>query len=156
MPGQGQVKGHNKAFSYFGAQGRLDGLQRGRTHATCWVNVHEGYCMSMNGILKKSRSRSGHKITIKQKSQTYRATHVFWVILHADLDGDTHLTLWRHPICLLIEVSSRSGQGQFKFSNQYFCIKSTCVLSIISSVFQICYSISYTMRRTSKNRKSKK
>ena len=98
--GPGQVKVHNEAFSHFGFQaGWLDGLQRAHTHPKCWVNVREGHCMRIKGILKNVRLKVySHKVTIKEKPQTCRATHVFWVILHADIDGDSHLTLRRHPI----------------------------------------------------------
>ena len=40
--------------------------------------------MSMKGILKKVKIRS-LRVTIKLKPQTCRATHVFWVILYADM-----------------------------------------------------------------------
>ena len=50
--------------------------------------------MRMNDILKKVKVKvKSQKVKIKQKSQTCCATHVFWVILHADVDGDSHLTL---------------------------------------------------------------
>ena len=78
----------------------------------------------MKGILKKDKIKvRSQMVTIKWKSQTCLATHAFWVILHADLDGDSQLTLWHHPTWLMMEVTSRSCQGQVKFSNQYFCIK---------------------------------
>ena len=92
MSGPGQVKGHNEAFSHLGVPDRLDELQRAHTHPKCWVNVYEGYCVSMKGILEKIKVRS-QKVTIKEKSQTCCATHVFWVILQADIDDDSHLTL---------------------------------------------------------------
>ena len=57
--------------------------------------------MSVKGILKKVKVKvRSEKVTIKQKLQTCGATHVFWVILHADIDGDSHLTR-RHLISLL-------------------------------------------------------
>ena len=66
MSGQGQVKGHNEVFSHFGAPGRLDGLQRAHTHSKYWVHVQEGYCMNMNGILKKVKVKvRSQKVTMK-------------------------------------------------------------------------------------------
>ena len=71
----------------------MDGLKRAHTHPKSWVNVQEGYCGRMNGILKKVKVNvRSQKVNIKQKSQTCRATHVFWVILQADIDGNSHLT----------------------------------------------------------------
>ena len=65
MSGPGQVKGHNEAFSHFGVLGWLDELQRAHTHPKCWEDVHEGYGMSMKGILEnvKAKVRS-KKVTI--------------------------------------------------------------------------------------------
>ena len=132
MSGEGQVKDHNEAFSHFVAPGRLDRLQRAHTRPKWWVNVHEGYCTSMNVIPKKVKvTVRSQKVTIKEKSQKCRATHVFWVILRADIDGDSLLTLWHYPIWLLMEVRSWSGQ----------IFKSIlCFLFRISSGFQICHS----------------
>ena len=92
VSGQGNVKGHHEAFSHFGLLGRLDELQRVHTHQKCCVNSHEGYCMGTKGIKKVQFKVRSQKVTIKSKSQTCRATHVFWVILHGDIDV-SHLTL---------------------------------------------------------------
>ena len=68
MSGPGQVKGHHGAFSHFGVPGRLDELHRAHTHPKWWVNVREGYCMSMKGILEKVKVKvRTQKVTIKQK-----------------------------------------------------------------------------------------
>ena len=53
--GQGQVKGHNDAFSSFALSGRLDGLQRGQTYPKCWLDIQKGYCISTKGILTKAQ-----------------------------------------------------------------------------------------------------
>ena len=57
--------------------------------------LHE---LSKKAMLKKLKVKvRPEKVTIKQKSQTCHATHIFRVILHVDIDSDSHLTLWRHP-----------------------------------------------------------
>ena len=80
-------------FSHFGVPGQLDGLQRDNIRPKCLVNVHEGYCMRMKGILKKFKVKvRSQKVTINLVTKC-RATHIFWVMLHADIDGNSHLTL---------------------------------------------------------------
>ena len=64
------------------------------TYPKSWVNVHEGYCMSTKGLLKKVKVKvASQKVTLKLKLKTCLATHDFWNILHEDFDGDSHLTL---------------------------------------------------------------
>ena len=87
---QGQVKGHNEAYSPFVFSGQLDGLQRGQTHPKSWIHLQKGYCISTKGIFTKVKVKvRSQNVTIKQMSQTCCATRVFWVILHADIDGES-------------------------------------------------------------------
>ena len=72
------------------------------------------------------------KFTRRQKSETCRATQVFLVILHVEIDSDDHLTLWRHQCLLLTEVRSRSD-----FEVNIFFHKSTNFWLTISSWYQI-------------------
>ena len=66
MSGPGQVKDHIEAFSHFVVPGWLDELQKAHTHLKCWVNVHEGYRMSMKGILEKVNVKvRSQKVTTK-------------------------------------------------------------------------------------------
>ena len=94
MSGQGQVKGHNEAFSPFGLSGRLDGLERGQTHPKCWIDIRKGYCISTKGIVTKGQGQGqvtkGH---YKIKVANMPCDTSIPGPLHADIDGDSHLTL---------------------------------------------------------------
>ena len=68
------------------------------------------HCMDMN-------------LLFRNKSETCRATHVFWVILHEDIDSDGQLTLW---LWLWMTMTMddydvihfnlrKSGQGEVKY-----------------------------------------
>ena len=69
MSGQGQVKGRPQRI----------------------LNKYEGILMKDQD---QSQVTKGH---YKIRAQICRATHVVWVILHVDIDGDSNLTLLRHP-----------------------------------------------------------
>ena len=122
MSCHGKFKGHNEAFSHFGISGRLDGLQRSQTHPKCWVNVHEGYCMSMKGILTKVKAkvRSGHERSLWNKNQRHTLRHVFSESFCTQISMVT--VIWTYDV-MKSDFRWRSGQGQVTFSNQYFYIK---------------------------------
>ena len=46
--------------------------------------------MNMEVIFKKSRSRSGHKKSLKIKVISMLLEHFFWVVWHVDVDTDVH------------------------------------------------------------------
>ena len=54
--------------------------------------IYQRHCMSTKVILKKVKVKARSQKVTKNKSQVCRATHVFWVILHVDIDSDGHLT----------------------------------------------------------------
>ena len=66
------------------------------------IDGHSHLTLRRHSIWPLMEGRSGHKgevrsqrVTIKRRTQTGHTTCVFWAILHADIDGDSHLTLWR-------------------------------------------------------------
>ena len=86
-----------KHFLRFGLPGRLDGLQRAHFHQKCWANVHEGYCMSTKGTRKNDQGQG--QVTegdCKIKVINMPCDTCFLGSLHADIDGDSHLTIC-HP-----------------------------------------------------------
>ena len=59
---------------------------------------------------------------VTQQSRTSRATHVFWAIFRMTIDSDGDLPYGVIQLDLCHRVRSNKAQ----YSNQYFCIKSTC------------------------------
>ena len=49
------------------------------------------YCVSAKALCQKVKVKvRSQKVTVKEKPQTFRAAHVFWVILHVDIEGDRY------------------------------------------------------------------
>ena len=154
MSNQGQVKGHSQAFSHFGLSGLLDRLQIDHTHPQCWVNVHGGYCMSTKGmVMVRSQKITKHKHAVQ---------HVSCVILHADIDGDSHLTIWplspnhhhltvwRHPPDFWRTADQVQVEGQI-FKSIFLHKKHVCLcqnflgIPNMQLVFVICNDVIYNV-----------
>ena len=64
-------------FSHFGLLGRLDRPRRAQIHAWCWHMSKKGTAWVQRCNSKRSRSRSGHKMSLNDKSQA-SVRHVFY------------------------------------------------------------------------------
>ena len=113
----------NTVFAPFRPSGHLARQKRAQTHPQCWWMSKKGSAWLQRSYLKRSRSRSGRRRSLKIKVASMQGDTCFLDHFARGyrFDSDGHLALWRHPTCPSMEVRSRSGQLRTNFD--FFHIK---------------------------------